>query len=127
MKLNCVICFAKKAGEDTSAMIKNTEDNKKSAAEKEAEVRELLKQLNSKLEVIGNFVHDSVPVSNDEVYDLAISVHCANAYRELWIYECVIGKQCGRQIMGWETVGAKTKESCWACWAPRYCRFEERY
>jgi seryl-tRNA synthetase len=84
MKLNCVICFAKKAGEDTSEMIKNTEDNKKSAAEKEAEVREVLKQLNAKLEIIGNLVHDSVPVSDDEVNDLAcfISFHSANAYLE---------------------------------------------
>lgn len=62
--------FAQKAGEDTTAMIKNTEDNKKSAAEKEAEVREVFEQLNSKLQVIGSLVHDSVPVSNDEVYDL---------------------------------------------------------
>lgn len=84
MKLSCIICFAKKAGEDTAEMIKNTEDNKKAAAEKEAEVQEVLKQLNSKLDIIGNLVHDSVPVSNDEVYDLAffISSHCANTYSE---------------------------------------------
>ena len=48
-------------------MIKNTEDNKKSAAEKEAEVQEVSNQLNAKLMIIGNLVHDSVPVSNDEV------------------------------------------------------------
>ena len=42
-------------------MIKNTEENKKSATEKEAEVREVLQQLNSKL-LIGNLVHDSVPL-----------------------------------------------------------------
>ncbi|XP_050274186.1 serine--tRNA ligase isoform X2 [Quercus robur] len=52
--------------EDASEMIKNTEENKKSAAEKEAEVREVLQQLNSKLLLIGNLVHDSVPVDNDE-------------------------------------------------------------
>lgn len=52
-------------------MIKNTEENKKSAAEKEAEVREVLQQLNSKLLLIGNLVHDSVPVDNDEVLELA--------------------------------------------------------
>lgn len=62
--------FAQKAGEDTTAMIKNTEDNKKSAAEKEAVVREVFEQLNLRLQVIGSLVHDSVPVSNDEVYDL---------------------------------------------------------
>lgn len=48
-------------------MIKNTEDHKKSIAEKEVEVKEALKQLNSRLEIIGNLVHDSVPISNDEV------------------------------------------------------------
>ncbi|KAL0008635.1 hypothetical protein SO802_010137 [Lithocarpus litseifolius] len=47
-------------------MIKNTEENKKSAVEKEAEVPEVLQQLNSKLLLIGNLVHDSVPVDNDE-------------------------------------------------------------
>ncbi|XP_059438843.1 serine--tRNA ligase [Corylus avellana] len=71
-KINKQIAQLRIAGEDTSAMIKNTEDNKKSAAEKEAEVRELLKQLNSKLEVIGNFVHDSVPVSNDEANNAVV-------------------------------------------------------
>ncbi|KAE8010190.1 hypothetical protein FH972_006580 [Carpinus fangiana] len=71
-KINKQIAQLRIAGEDTSAMIKNTEDNKKSATEKEAEVRELLKQLNSKLEVIGNFVHDSVPVSNDEANNAVV-------------------------------------------------------
>lgn len=63
-------CLQKKAGEDTAEMIKDTEENKKSAAEGEVKVREVLKHLNSKLETIGNLVHDSVPISNDEVYDL---------------------------------------------------------
>ncbi|KAL0001143.1 hypothetical protein SO802_014924 [Lithocarpus litseifolius] len=52
--------------EDATEMIKNTEENKKLAAEKEVEVREVLQQLNSKLLLIGNLVHDSVPVNNDE-------------------------------------------------------------
>ena len=43
-------------------MIKNTKESKKSATEKEAEVREVLQQLNSKLLLIGNLVHDSVPL-----------------------------------------------------------------
>lgn len=33
----------------------------------EAEVREAFTQLNSKLEKIGNLVHDSVEISHDEV------------------------------------------------------------
>lgn len=31
------------------------------------EIKEALKLLNSRLEIIGNLVHDSVPISNDEV------------------------------------------------------------
>lgn len=49
-------------------MIKSTDENKRLTAKKEAEVQEALAALNSKLEIIGNLVHDSVPVSNDEVY-----------------------------------------------------------
>lgn len=51
-------------------MIKSTDENKRLTAKKEAEVQEALATLNSKLEIIGNLVHDSVPVSNDEVYKL---------------------------------------------------------
>nr|POE98116.1 serine--trna ligase [Quercus suber] len=54
------------AGEDATEMIKTTKENKRSAAEKEAEVQEVLQNLNSKLLLIGNIVHDSVPISNDE-------------------------------------------------------------
>ncbi|KAH0986570.1 hypothetical protein GBA52_013747 [Prunus armeniaca] len=42
------------AGEDATEVIKDTEENKRLVAEKEVEVREASKQLNSKLEVIGN-------------------------------------------------------------------------
>lgn len=62
-----------KSGEDASGMIKSTEDHKKLTAEKEIEVREALKQLNSKLEIIGNLIHDTVPVSKDEVGVLHMS------------------------------------------------------
>lgn len=65
-KINKQVAQLRIAGEDASEMIKNTEENKKSAAEKEAEVREVFQQLNSKLLLIGNLVHDSVPVDNDE-------------------------------------------------------------
>ncbi|KAK7842403.1 serine--trna ligase [Quercus suber] len=65
-KINRQVAQLRIAGEDATEMIKNTEENKKSAAEKDAEVREVLQQLNSKLLLIGNLVHDSVPVDNDE-------------------------------------------------------------
>ena len=48
-------------------MIRSTEENKKSSAEKDAEVQEVKAALYAKLELIGNLVHDSVPVSKDEV------------------------------------------------------------
>lgn len=35
---------------------------------KEIEVQEKRTELYSKLEIVGNLVHDSVPVSNDEVF-----------------------------------------------------------
>ena len=40
------------AGEDATEMIKNTEENRKSVAKKEAEVQEVLQQLNSKFLLI---------------------------------------------------------------------------
>ncbi|XP_041018487.1 serine--tRNA ligase-like [Juglans microcarpa x Juglans regia] len=71
-KINKRIAQLRIAGEDTTEMIKDTEENKKSAAEGEVKVREVLKQLNSKLETIGNLVHDSVPISNDEANNAVI-------------------------------------------------------
>lgn len=47
-------------------MIKNTNENKQMTAKKEAEVQEARAALYSSLETIGNLVHGSVPVSNDE-------------------------------------------------------------
>ena len=66
-------------------MIKNTEDNKKLIAEKEVEVREALTQLNSRLEIIGNLVHDSVPISNNEVKILGLCFgHIHFAFSNKW-------------------------------------------
>ena len=48
-------------------MIQQTEKNKRDATEKEAEVREAYAALKAKLETVGNLIHDSVPVDNDEV------------------------------------------------------------
>ncbi|XP_048432847.1 serine--tRNA ligase [Pyrus x bretschneideri] len=65
-KINKRVAQLRIAGEDATEVIKDTEDNKRLAAEKEVEVREALTQLNSKLEIVGNLVHDSVPISKDE-------------------------------------------------------------
>lgn len=56
-----------KAKQDASGLIKNTEENKKLTAKKEEEVQEARAALYKRLEVIGNLVHDSVPVSDNEV------------------------------------------------------------
>ncbi|KAL5566099.1 hypothetical protein UlMin_029263 [Ulmus minor] len=62
----------KMKGEDATEVIKSTEDFKKLMAEKEIESREASKLLNSRLETIGNLVHDSVPISNDEANNAVI-------------------------------------------------------
>ncbi|PQQ09220.1 serine--tRNA ligase [Prunus yedoensis var. nudiflora] len=74
-KINKRVAQLRIAGEDATDVIKDTEENKRLAAEKEVEVREALTQLNSKLEVIGNLVHDSVPISNDERMEPKLKNH----------------------------------------------------
>ncbi|KAK3002406.1 hypothetical protein RJ639_021709 [Escallonia herrerae] len=65
-KINKEFAKLKISGEDATEKIKNTEENKSLTAKKEAEVQEARAALYSKLDLIGNLVHDSVPVSNDE-------------------------------------------------------------
>lgn len=65
----------KQSGQDASEMIVKTDEIKKQSADKEVEVREAWAELKSKLEVVGNLVHDSVPVSDDEVCDFAQLVY----------------------------------------------------
>ncbi|CAN6553146.1 unnamed protein product [Malus baccata var. baccata] len=60
------------AGGDATELIKNTEENRRLVAEKEAEVGEALKLLNAKMEEIGNIVHPSVPISDDEANNAVI-------------------------------------------------------
>lgn len=71
-RINKEVARLKIEGKDATEKIKSTEDTKKSIAEKEVEVREALQQLNSRLEIIGNLVHDSVPISNDEANNAVI-------------------------------------------------------
>ncbi|XP_058073980.1 serine--tRNA ligase [Magnolia sinica] len=65
-RINKEVARLKIAGEDATEMIKNTDDNKQLTASKEIEVQEARAVLYSKLETVGNLVHDSVPISNDE-------------------------------------------------------------
>lgn len=71
-RINKEVARLKIAGEDASDMIRSTEENKKSSAEKEAEVQEVKAALYAKLELVGNLIHDSVPISNDEANNAVI-------------------------------------------------------
>lgn len=55
-------------------MIASTNENKKLTAEKEVEVRDAWLAVKSSLEVVGNLVHDSVPVSDNEVHHVTYHV-----------------------------------------------------
>ncbi|XP_048230929.1 serine--tRNA ligase, cytoplasmic-like [Ricinus communis] len=60
----------KKALEDATEMINNGNQIKRSIGENEAQVQDAALGLNQKLEQVGNLVHDSVPVSHDELRSL---------------------------------------------------------
>ncbi|RID76578.1 hypothetical protein BRARA_B03543 [Brassica rapa] len=74
-KLNKQVAKLKISGADASEVIQQTEKNKRDATEKEAEVREAYAALKAKLETVGNLIHDSVPVDNDEAN---------NAVNDVW-------------------------------------------
>ncbi|XP_057519210.1 serine--tRNA ligase-like [Amaranthus tricolor] len=71
-RINKEVARLKIAGEDASEMIKSTEENKKSSAEKEVEAQEVKASLYAKLELIGNLIHDTVPVGDDEANNVVI-------------------------------------------------------
>ncbi|PKU62707.1 Serine--tRNA ligase [Dendrobium catenatum] len=60
------VCSWVKAKKDASEKIKSTEENKRLATEKTEEVLQAKATLEAKLMIIGNLVHDSVPISMDE-------------------------------------------------------------
>lgn len=59
--------YDKQSGQDASEFIKKTDEIKQISADKEVEVKEAWAALKSKLEIVGNLIHDSVPISDDEV------------------------------------------------------------
>ncbi|XP_050380838.1 serine--tRNA ligase [Argentina anserina] len=71
-KINKKVAQLRISGQDSTEVIKETEENKKLSAEKEVEVREAKSLLDSKLELIGNLVHDSVPVHDDEANNAVV-------------------------------------------------------
>ncbi|URE33468.1 seryl-tRNA synthetase [Musa troglodytarum] len=60
------------AGKDATEVISSTEEARRLIAAKELEVIQAKATLDSKLETIGNLIHDSVPVSNDEANNAVI-------------------------------------------------------
>ncbi|CAN6301917.1 unnamed protein product [Urochloa humidicola] len=58
---------ASKQEEEAKKLMESTDEIKKRLAAKEVEVQEAKSTLDAKLTTIGNIVHDSVPVSDDEV------------------------------------------------------------
>ena len=67
-------------------MIQQTEKNKRDATEKEAEVREAYAALKAKLETVGNLIHDSVPVNNDEVCSFCLHCERRVLYTSVWCF-----------------------------------------
>ena len=98
-----------KAGEDATEKIKSTDDNKHLMEAKEIEVQEKKAELYSKLETVGNLVHDSVPVSDDEVVYLSL-ITVVFLFDAMWsnlgiVLEVIAifvfaGEQCGGSIVG---------------------------
>lgn len=66
------VIHLKKEGEDATEMTEKLEENEKLRVEKEAEVGEAKEQRDSKWKLVGNLVHDSVPISNDEANNVVI-------------------------------------------------------
>ncbi|KAK4715850.1 hypothetical protein R3W88_014188 [Solanum pinnatisectum] len=71
-KISKEVARLKNSGEDASQNIKDTAKNKQQIEKKEAEVQEVRASLYSKMEIIGNLVHDSVPISNDEANNVIV-------------------------------------------------------
>ncbi|KAH0754180.1 hypothetical protein KY290_024450 [Solanum tuberosum] len=71
-KISREVARLKNSGEDASQNIKDTAKNKQQIEKKEAEVQEVRAALYSKMEIIGNLVHDSVPISNDEANNVIV-------------------------------------------------------
>ncbi|MBA0706540.1 hypothetical protein Golax_018643 [Gossypium laxum] len=71
-KINKQVAQLKIAKQDATETIAKTEEVKQKIAEKDVEVKDSWAVLKSKLEKIGNLVHDSVPVSDDEANNAVI-------------------------------------------------------
>ncbi|KAJ4807131.1 Serine--tRNA ligase [Rhynchospora pubera] len=71
-KINKEVARLKVLKLDATEVINSTNENKKQTAEKEEEVQAAKAALDAKLDTIGNLIHDSVPISNDEANNAVI-------------------------------------------------------
>ncbi|MFQ6662803.1 hypothetical protein Gotur_030527 [Gossypium turneri] len=71
-KINKQVAQLKIAKQDATETIAKTEEIKQKIAVKDTEVKDAWAVLKSKLEKIGNLVHDSVPISDDEANNAVI-------------------------------------------------------
>ncbi|KAK8936738.1 hypothetical protein KSP39_PZI011912 [Platanthera zijinensis] len=71
-RMNKEISQLKIAKQDATEMIKSTNENKRLTEEKIEEVQQAKTVLETKLVSIGNLVHDSVPISLDEVDNMLV-------------------------------------------------------
>ncbi|KAL6603480.1 hypothetical protein ACP70R_043841 [Stipagrostis hirtigluma subsp. patula] len=67
-----IIVIKSKQDEELKMTMESTAEIKKRLAAKEAEVQEAKTKLDAKLKTIGNIVHDSVPVSDDEANNAVV-------------------------------------------------------
>ncbi|KAJ7297979.1 hypothetical protein O6H91_Y025000 [Diphasiastrum complanatum] len=74
----------KVAKEDASDLVNQKKDLLKLIIEKEVEVQEAKSAVDLRLKVIGNLVHDSVPVSNNEDNNMVIRT-CGTKREEIWM------------------------------------------
>lgn len=71
-KINKEVARLKMLKLDATEVINSTNENKKQTAEKEEEVQAAKAALDAKLDTVGNLIHDSVPISDDEANNAVI-------------------------------------------------------
>ncbi|KAL2340593.1 hypothetical protein Fmac_008533 [Flemingia macrophylla] len=71
-KINKEVSKLKHVGGNASKLIKESEETKKLITDKEVGVGKTLSLLNSKLETIGNLIHNSVPISTNEANNVMV-------------------------------------------------------
>lgn len=70
--LNKEIASVRKAGGNSEALQEKSKEMKKNIAEVEEKEKEVIKQRDATVVLIGNIVHDSVPVSDDEANNAVV-------------------------------------------------------